>query len=534
MDTSSDGEDSENFIRSAINTNSGNIRYSEPTLYTSIDSTVHSGQNGRIIRGNSNPRSASKAPLCPQRYQLRSNSRIQVQDPWKEERERAELRGEKWDKSVERRWSTERAKRRGISNSNDNSDNNNNNNNMNNSINNNNNNNFEDGDRTYRIRNEDTTHTHNEDRRDARKNVINSHYRSRPTRTPPPLYMVPTASFASKLKILKPENTKRKPGMKVGCVSTARTYDTNMNMGQHQHQHHMKRNHSFNSAYDSSRRAYSGFSSSPSVEDFREYGDDVREYEPYLTDSPYGHDSPYVQGDNLSALRDSDREIGKGKGKEEVKEFSIRSKDFQNSFSMLRNGSGSTELVRGSYSLYRDTTDIDAVSIPANEYEHEDESENSGVEYGYSNNYFRLNSSKLNRNFENNNNNAVDAGDSGTKESNLLLRQNRSIDSNVHESPLFYRTDNGRVRDQSAGRSRSSHRAGVGIGTGLGDCWDSQNYDEDFSINNGSRSWPVYGRGQGQGHDSGLGPESESPRGIFTMPNFKRYNDTVQKSRAKK
>ena len=437
------------------------------------------------------------------------------------------MRGEKWDKSVERRWSTERAKRRELSNSNDNADNNNNNNNNNNT----NINNFEDGVRTYRIRNEDTTHTHNEDRRDAKKGLIHSHHRSRPTptRTPPPLYMVPTASFASKLKLLKPENTKRKPGMKVGCVSTNRTYDTNMNTGQHQNQNHNKRNHSFSSAYDASRRTCSGFFSSPSVEDLREFGDDVREYEPSLTESPYGHDGPYVQGDNLSAPRESRESYNeKEKGKEKEKE-----KDFQTSFTMLRNGSGSTELVRGNYSLYRDTTDIDAVSIPINEDEYEDESENSGVEYGYSNNYFRLNSSKLNKNFENNNNNnKVDAGDSGSKESNLLLRQNRRIDSNVHESPSLYRTDNGRVRDRSAGRSRSSHRAGVGIGTGLGDGWDSQNYDEDFSINDGSRSWPVYGHGQG--HDPGLGPESDSPGGIFTMPNFKRYNDTVQKNRTKK
>ena len=333
--------------------------------------------------------------------------------------------------------------------------------------------------------------------------------------------MVPTASFASKLKILKPENTKRKPGMKVGCVSTNRTYDTTMNMGQHQHQNHSKRNHSFSSAYDSSRRTCSGFFSSPSVEDLREFGDDVREYEPSLTESPYGHDGPYVQGPRES--RENYR--GKEKGKEE------KEKDFQSSFTMLRNGSGSTELVRGNHSLYRDTTDIDAVSVPINEDEYEEESENSGIEYGYSNNYFRLNSSKLNKNFEDNNN-EVDAGNSSRKGSNLLLRQNRSIDSNVHESPSVYRTDNGRVRDRSAGRSRSSHRAGGGIGTGLGDGLDSQNYDEDFSINNGSRSWPVYGHGQG--HDSGLGPESDSPGGIFTMPNFKRYNDTVQKSRTKK
>jgi hypothetical protein len=300
-----------------------------------------------------------------------------------------------------------------------------------------------------------------------------------------------------------------------------------MNMGLHQHQNHSKRNPSFSSAYDSSRRTCSEFLSSPSVEDLREFGDDVREYEPSLTESPYGHDGPYVQGDNLSAPRESRESCReKEKGKEKEKE-----KYFQNSFSMLRNGSGSTELVIGNYSLYRDTTDVDAVSIPINEDEYEDESENSGVEYGYSNNYFRLNSSKLNKNFENNNNN-VDAGGSGRKESNLLLRQNRSIDSNVHESPSVYRTDNGRVRDRSAGRSRSSLSAGGGTGIGLGDGWDSQNYDEDFSINNGSRSWPVYGHGQG--HDSGLGPESESPGGIFTMPNFKRYNDTVQKSRTKK
>ena len=233
-------------------TNAGLLHYSDSTLHSGIDSTVNSVQNGGIIRGYSHPRSLSKSPHRPQRYRLRSSSRIRVQDPLKEERERegsvSTSRGEEWDDRIERGWSTERGRRREIRDINDNGIN----------INNNKNNhyNFENVDRTYRSRNENTVHTHThipngngdrrerEDKNDFSPGFTHPHPHPLPHYRPvqSPLYMTPTASFASKLKILKPETSKRKPGMKAGSVSTSRTYDTNMN--HNIYQNHGQRSHS--------------------------------------------------------------------------------------------------------------------------------------------------------------------------------------------------------------------------------------------------------------------------------------------------
>ena len=612
-DNSSCGENSENIIRSSMITNAGLLHYSDSTLHSGVDSTVNSIQNGGIIRGYSHPRSLSKSPHRPQRYRLRSSSRIRVQDPLKEERERegsvSLSRGEEWDNRIERGWSTERGRRREICDIIDNGiiiDNNKNNHE-----------NF----RMYRNRNENTVHTdthtpnRNSDRRERESKNNSSPGFTHPHPLPlpqyrpvhSPLYMTPTASFASKLKILKPETSKRKPGIKAGSVSTSRTYDTNMN--QNVYQNHNQRSHCFGSTYDTSQRTASGFiTSNSALRDYREYGDDVREYEYELCvtdDSQYVQDSQYVHCDDTSEFfkasrdgRDINKEKEKERGRGREKE---RNKDFKNSSSMMRNRSGSTELIRGNSSIHvyndddndnhydytissydnsdeknfnidkndfqstmnEENTNTDTNLNPKKDSKQENESENTGSVYGYSNNYIRSNSLKHNKFFENNydddddddnnhydNDNDNDNGRNqfnrmNSKEENRhkdihLVKQKKNVNSNVHEPPSLYRTDSGRIRDRSAGRSRSSHRRGEGIGRGREEAWRSNNNHNnnnsgEFSSQYGFLSWPTYGKGHGHGHgqDSGQSPGSSSSGGIYTMPNFKRYTDTVGKSRIK-
>jgi hypothetical protein len=302
---------------------------------------------------------------------------------------------------------------------------------------------------------------------------------------PSPQYMISTASFASKLKKLRVDNSvvKRKPGMRAGSISTVLKYSSN------------QRSQSFSSSYNPNKFKSTGTKSDSAQRDYEEYGEDVMEYSGPLSGGNI-ENSRVSRDNDFSTLPNGTTPVAYTQQTHHI----MRSKSTETS----KDSRGDRSRTRVAHPVVERESAQLSSSMARDRNSHSSSSVKQGKEsLGYVNIYLKEHSLRAHHDTEDRDRDRDRHGRSHSSSGNW--NGNSNGNQQAFFSPTLLR------------RSVDPTRRGSGTGRGRG-------FSPDHSPSDSlSPSWL----------DDGDYRQGGSPGGVYTMPHFKRYHEQLGRARGR-